>query len=105
MSITKLHCAPCDLTIEGRFTSDRFALLDEETVDFMEVFILARGNIKEIEKRLGISYPTVKTKIERMVDEVEKMKALEKDLAQQQQQEQEEKTKKEESIKNIVSKK
>ena len=105
MSITRLQCTPCDLTIEGRFTSDRFALLDEETMDFMEVFVLARGNITEIEKRLGISYPTVKAKIDRMVDDVKKVTAREKEEAVRQERERLEKSKKQEMVKEIVTKK
>jgi len=76
MNIVKLKCPTCDITIKGTFYSHRFGYLDKETLDFMETFVLSKGNIKEIEKMLGISYPTVRSKIDKMVDEVQRIKEI-----------------------------
>jgi len=64
MEITRLACNRCDTKIEGRFTPCKFCRLSAEQREFIEVFIKCRGNIKEVEKELGISYPTVKNKLE-----------------------------------------
>lgn len=74
MNITELNCPICEVTIKGTFFSHRFGYLEKEILDFMETFVLCRGNIKEIETVLGISYPTVRAKIDHMVDEVERIK-------------------------------
>ncbi|AUG59009.1 DUF2089 domain-containing protein [Acetivibrio saccincola] len=66
-SITKIRCSKCKTTIEGDFGLCKFCRLTPEQKEFIDVFIRCRGNIKEIEKELGISYPTVKNKIEDVV--------------------------------------
>lgn len=68
MSVTKLHCNYCETTIEGNFSLCKFCKLTDEQKNFVEVFIKNRGNIKEIEKELGISYPTVRNKLENVIE-------------------------------------
>jgi len=68
MNVTKVHCDYCDTTIEGSFSLCKFCKLTDEQKNFVEVFIKNRGNIKEIEKELGISYPTVRNKLESVIE-------------------------------------
>ncbi len=68
MEINKLHCNYCDTSIEGKFSLCKFCKLKDEQKFFVEVFIKNRGNIKEIEKELGISYPTVRNKLEDVIE-------------------------------------
>ncbi|MBP7552014.1 MAG: DUF2089 domain-containing protein [Spirochaetes bacterium] len=77
MLITELKCPDCNIKIKGVFQSHRFGYLDKESLDFIETFILSRGNIKDIEKALGVSYPTVKTKLDKVITELERIKSLE----------------------------
>jgi len=67
LSVTKLTCHNCNTTIEGDFTSCKFCKLTNEQKIFVEIFIKNRGNIKEIEKEMGISYPTVRNKLEDVI--------------------------------------
>lgn len=62
--ITKIRCNSCGTTIEGQFQLCRFCRLTEDQKNFLDAFIKCRGNIKEVEKELGISYPTVKNKLD-----------------------------------------
>ncbi|HOA54601.1 MAG: DUF2089 domain-containing protein [Acetivibrionales bacterium] len=62
--VTAIYCSSCDTKIEGHFTLCRFCRLTAEQKSFIEVFIKCRGNIKEVERELGISYPTVKSRLE-----------------------------------------
>jgi hypothetical protein len=64
LSITKLGCPKCSTTIEGNFHPCEFCRLPEEDLEFIKVFIKCRGNIKDVEKELGISYPTVRGKLD-----------------------------------------
>ncbi|MHB0884451.1 MAG: DUF2089 family protein [Bacillota bacterium] len=67
LDITRLHCSHCETTIEGRFGGTKFDALTGDQLDFVEVFIKARGNIKEVERELGISYPTVRGRLEAVI--------------------------------------
>ncbi|MFD1416623.1 DUF2089 domain-containing protein [Oceanobacillus jeddahense] len=60
---TRLECSNCHTIIENHFEFSKFSTLNEEQLHFIEVFLLSRGNIKEVEKELGISYPTVRGKL------------------------------------------
>lgn len=62
--ITKISCSHCDTKIEGRFQMCKFCRLTTDQKNFLDAFIKCRGNIKEVEKELGISYPTVKNKLD-----------------------------------------
>ncbi len=63
----KLKCVACDLTLKGRLPATRLTLLSQDQQHFVEVFLVARGNIKEVEKELGISYPTVRKRLDDVV--------------------------------------
>lgn len=67
LSITKLGCPKCSTAIEGDFQPCEFCRLPEEDLDFVKVFIKCRGNIKDVEKELGISYPTVRGKLDAVI--------------------------------------
>lgn len=62
--VSKISCNSCDTVIEGRFQLCKFCRLTPEQKAFIDVFIKCRGNIKEVEKELGVSYPTVKNRLE-----------------------------------------
>jgi hypothetical protein len=53
--------------MEGEFSHCKFCQLPGDQVEFIEVFIRCRGNIKEVEKELGISYPTVRNRLETVI--------------------------------------
>ncbi len=65
--VTKLQCSNCKTEISGAFRLSRFNYLSKEDLYFIEVFVKNRGNIKNIEKELGISYPTVKRNIDDVI--------------------------------------
>jgi len=63
LTITRLTCDSCRTVIEGRFGVSKLGQLPDDHQQFIEVFIKARGNIKEVERELGISYPTVRKRL------------------------------------------
>ncbi len=67
LEVTRLQCFNCDTAIEGRFEACKFCLLSREQRDFIETFIRCRGNIKEVERELGISYPTVRGRLDHVI--------------------------------------
>jgi hypothetical protein len=64
LTVTRLHCQSCDTAIEGRFRLSRFGRLSSEQLAFVEVFLKNRGIIKDVEAELGISYPTVRARLD-----------------------------------------
>jgi hypothetical protein len=67
LEISRLHCATCGTTIEGEFGVGRFGRLTREQMALLESFLRSRGNLKEMERALGISYPTVRARVEALV--------------------------------------
>lgn len=65
--ISKLSCNHCQSKLEGEFVSCKFCRLPAEQLEFIEVFIKCRGSIKDVEKELGISYPTVRNRLEGVI--------------------------------------
>ena len=65
--IERLACTNCGTAVEGKFTVSRLATLPEEYVHFVETFLKCRGNIKEVERELGISYPTVRSRLDKVI--------------------------------------
>ena len=65
--VTKLQCTSCKTEISGAFQLSKFNYLSKDDLYFIEVFIKNRGNIKHIEKELGISYPTVKKNLDDVI--------------------------------------
>lgn len=68
MVVTKLHCVKCHTSLEGSFAPCKFCQLAPEQREFVEVFLASRGNIKEVERLLGISYPTVRSRLDAVVE-------------------------------------
>jgi len=67
LNATKLSCKTCGTVIESDFELSHFETLNKEQLSFAEVFIKNRGIIKEVEKELGVSYPTVRAKLDEVI--------------------------------------
>ena len=67
LTVARLKCECCDTVIENNFRLSKFDYLSDEELYFTETFIRCRGNIKEVEKAMGISYPTVRSKLEAVI--------------------------------------
>src|SRR5256885_14554911 len=67
LTVARLECASCGTRLEGSFALGRFHRLSPEQLDLLETFIKARGNFKDVERELGISYPTVRSRLDAMI--------------------------------------
>lgn len=67
LSVQKLKCYKCHTVVENDFKLSKFDYLSTEQLHFVETFIKCRGSIKEVEKELGISYPTVRAKLDEVI--------------------------------------
>lgn len=64
ISIMALACDECDSELRGRFSLPALARLPREYQRIVELLVRCRGNLKELERELGISYPTVSKKLD-----------------------------------------
>jgi hypothetical protein len=67
LKVVRLECDSCGTRLEGSFSLGRFHALSPDQLEFLETFIRARGNFKDIERELGISYPTVRSRLDAMI--------------------------------------
>jgi hypothetical protein len=67
LEVTELSCRRCDTSISGHFETCKFCQMTDDQRDFVATFIRCRGNIKEVERELGISYPTVRGRLDTVI--------------------------------------
>ena len=67
LAVTRLQCRSCGTSLEGDFSVGRFGRLNREQLTLLESFLRSRGNLREMERELGISYPTVRSRVEALV--------------------------------------
>ena len=68
MSVTRMTCDRCDVAIEAAFPMSRLGSLPVEHQRFIEMFVLAGGNLKEIAEQVGVSYPTVRSRLDKIIE-------------------------------------
>jgi hypothetical protein len=64
LHVTHLKCGECATELAGDFAPNEFARLAPDKLDFLRTFLSCRGNLKEVEGALGISYPTVRARLD-----------------------------------------
>ena len=68
MQVTRMSCASCEVSVEADFPAPRLARLPVEHQRFIEMFVLASGNLKAIAEQAGVSYPTVRSRLDKIID-------------------------------------
>ena len=64
--VTEYTCTRCGVSLRGQFARCDICSLPKELLHFVRVFLGCEGNIKEVERVLGLSYPTVKSRLARV---------------------------------------
>lgn len=67
LHVVRLECEACGTSLEGSFSLGRFHALTPEQLEFLETFIRNRGSFKDVERELGISYPTVRSRLDAVI--------------------------------------
>jgi hypothetical protein len=63
----ELVCPACATTVRGQWAPDPFRRLTREQVVFLRLFVTSRGNLSDVERALGVSYPTVRAKLDDLI--------------------------------------
>src|SRR5579872_3773103 len=70
LATTRLTCPSCSTELSGAFTSCEFCVLTDEDRDVLRVFLASRGNMKELERHLGVSYPTARARFDALLAKI-----------------------------------
>ncbi len=65
--VTQLSCHNCDTSLKGRFELGRLFQLSPEQLHFIEVFLRCEGKINRVQEELGVSYPTVRSRLDEII--------------------------------------
>jgi hypothetical protein len=67
LTVARLQCPDCEISIDGEFAPPALLKLTGAQIDFVEVFIKNRGVIRDVERELGVSYPTVRARLDEVI--------------------------------------
>lgn len=68
MTPVKLDCPDCGISVEGSFSTSPLAMLPPEDQAIAVAFIRSYGSIKQLQDILGVSYPTARARLDRLVN-------------------------------------
>ena len=67
LALTRLSCRACGTELSGEFDSCEFCSLSGEDRQVLRVFLASRGNMKDLERHLGVSYPTARARFDALL--------------------------------------
>lgn len=70
LTVTRLSCAGCGSELAGAFSTCEFCSLGDADNALLRVFLASRGNLREVERHLGVSYPTARLRFDRLLAEL-----------------------------------
>ena len=71
LEIRALGCSACALELRGSFEAPAAGPLGHLSPDqaaFLRLFVTSRGNLSDVERTLGVSYPTVRAKLDNLIE-------------------------------------
>jgi hypothetical protein len=68
--VTQLNCTSCGTGVIGKFELSPFFRLSPESLNFLEVFVRNRGNVKEVERETGESYWAIRRQLDEVITEM-----------------------------------
>jgi len=70
LALTRLSCRSCATELSGSFETCEFCSLGREDRDVLRVFLASRGNMKDLERHLGVSYPTARARFDALLNKL-----------------------------------
>ena len=70
LALTRLSCPACDTELSGGFATCEFCVLSNEDREVLRVFLASRGNMKELERHLNVSYPTARARFDALLAKI-----------------------------------
>lgn len=82
LKVRRLECAHCATAVEGDFDFPLLALLNGDDQDFVVNFVKGSGNLKELAKLYGVSYPTVRNRLDALINRISELQQNKEDQSQ-----------------------
>ena len=67
LALTRLSCDECGTELSGHFPTCEYCGLSSEDRQTLRVFLSSRGNMKEVERHLDVSYPTARARFDQIL--------------------------------------
>lgn len=67
LEVVRTRCEHCDISVEGHFQTLEFNRLSGAHLELLRLFIRSRGNLKEMGRIVGVSYPTIRARFEELL--------------------------------------
>lgn len=67
LALTRLSCPSCSTELSGAFAMCEFCGLTDDDREVLRVFLASRGNMKDLERHLGVSYPTARARFDSLL--------------------------------------
>lgn len=74
-----MHCVHCETEVSGSFALPLLARLPDKDQTFVLDFIKSSGSLKDMAKNMGLSYPTVRNRLDELIEAVRAMENEEKE--------------------------
>lgn len=71
LQVSQLSCTTCETVVMGRYELSPIFRLSEDSLKFLETFILNRGNVKEMERNTGESYWAIRRRLDEVIEEMD----------------------------------
>lgn len=68
LRVRTMHCAACGTNIEGDYRIPALMRLSDEDRQFVRDFVMCRGSLKEMASKMGLSYPSVRNRLDEVID-------------------------------------
>ncbi len=72
LAVKRLHCESCETEVEGLYALPLLAGLPQEDQDFIVEFIKSSGSLKDMASLLGVSYPTVRNRLDEIISKLKR---------------------------------
>tara|TARA_R110000850_G_scaffold16697_1_gene51697 strand:+ start:37266 stop:37556 length:291 start_codon:yes stop_codon:yes gene_type:complete len=74
LQVAQLHCDACGTSVNGNFSLPLFLQLSQEEQDFVMQFLMNSGSLKEMAKQMNNSYPTIRNKLDDIIEKTKRLK-------------------------------
>ena len=70
LAVKRLRCERCETEVEGSYSLPPLASLSQEDQEFVVEFVRASGSLKEMAGLLKVSYPTVRNRLDEVIEKL-----------------------------------
>lgn len=74
LSVTQLSCGHCSTSVSGNYALPLLLQVPDDDLNFILQFFLSSGSLKEMASQMGNSYPTVRNKLDDIIERINQLK-------------------------------